>query len=71
MIDSKLTERQCNILNAVMKSPTITGQQMSEMLSVSQRAIERDLSYLQNNGILKHEGKVNDGAWVIMKNCTN
>jgi ATP-dependent DNA helicase RecG len=71
MIDSKLTERQCNILNAVMKSPTITGQQMSEMLSVSQRAIERDLSYLQNNGILKYEGKVNDGAWVIMKNCTN
>jgi ATP-dependent DNA helicase RecG len=71
MIDSKLTERQCNILNTVMKSPTITGQQMSEMLSVSQRAIERDLSYLQNNGILKHEGKVNDGAWVIMKNSTN
>jgi ATP-dependent DNA helicase RecG len=40
---------------------------MSEMLSVSQRTIERDLSYLQNNGILKHEGKVNNGAWVILK----
>jgi DeoR/GlpR family transcriptional regulator of sugar metabolism len=41
---------------------------MSETLSVSQRTIERDLSYLQNNGILMHEGKVNDGAWVIVKN---
>jgi ATP-dependent DNA helicase RecG len=69
--DGKLTERQRNILNAVMKYPTITGRQMSEMLSVSQRTIERDLSYLQNSGILKHEGKVNDGAWVIMKNSTN
>jgi predicted DNA-binding transcriptional regulator YafY len=25
-------------------------------MSVSQRTIERDLSYLQNHGILKHEG---------------
>jgi ATP-dependent DNA helicase RecG len=71
MTDSKLTERQRNILNAIMKYPTITGRQMSEMLSVSQRTIERDLSYLQNSGILKHEGKVNDGAWVILKNSIN
>jgi ATP-dependent DNA helicase RecG len=66
-IGSKLTERQCNILNIIKESPTISGRQMSEMLSVSQRTIERDLSYLQNNGILKHEGKVNNGAWVILK----
>jgi ATP-dependent DNA helicase RecG len=71
IIDSKLTERQRNILNTVMKYPTITGRQMSEMLSVSQRTIERDLSYLQNNGILRHEGKVNDGVWVILKNSIN
>jgi ATP-dependent DNA helicase RecG len=38
------------------------------MLSVSQRTIERDLSYLQNNGILKHEGRDNDGTWVITRN---
>jgi predicted HTH transcriptional regulator len=41
------------------------------MLSVSQRTIERDLSYLQNNGILKHEGSDKDGAWVILKNSIN
>ena len=38
---------------------------MAEMLSVSQRTIERDLSALQKIGILKHEGKDNDGKWVI------
>jgi ATP-dependent DNA helicase RecG len=65
---SKLTERQCNILNIIKESPTISGRQMSEMLSVSQRTIERDLSYLQNNGILKHEGRDNDGTWVITRN---
>jgi ATP-dependent DNA helicase RecG len=42
------------------------SETMSEILSVSQRTIERDISYLQNNGILKHVGKVNDGAWIIL-----
>ena len=40
---------------------------MSEILSVSQRTIERDLSAMQKIGILKHEGKDNDGIWIIFK----
>lgn len=39
---------------------------MSETLSVSQHAIERDLSELQTLGLLKHEGKDNDGVLVIL-----
>ena len=71
MSDTKLTERQYKILNLVKESPTITGKQMSETLSVSQRTIERDLSALQKKCILKHEGKDNDGVWVIVKNNVN
>ena len=63
--ETKLTERQQRILNLIKESPTITGKQMSEMLSVSQRTIERDLSAMQKFGILKHEGKDNDGVWVL------
>ena len=66
--ETKLTERQQKILNLIKESPTITGKQMSETLSVSQRTIERDLSALQKIGVLKHEGKDNDGVWVIVKN---
>ena len=64
--EMKLTERQQKILNLIRESPTTTGKQMSETLSVSQRTIERDLSALQKSGILKHEGKDNDGKWVIL-----
>ena len=64
---TKLTERQQKILNLIKESPTITGRKMSVMLSVSQRTIERDLSAMQKNGILKHEGKVNDGVWIVLK----
>ena len=66
MSETKLTERQQKILNLIKESPTITGKQMSETLSVSQRTIERDLSALQKVGVLKREGKDNDGVWVIV-----
>ena len=65
--ETKLTERQQKILNLIKESPTITGKQMSETLSVSQRTIERDLSALQKVGVLKHEGKDNDGVWVVLE----
>jgi ATP-dependent DNA helicase RecG len=64
MSETKLTEYQQKILNLIKESPTITGRQMSETLSVSQRTIERDLSALQKVGALKREGKDNDGKWV-------
>ena len=64
MSETKLTERQRKILELVKDSPTISARQMSETLSVSQRTIERDLSLLKKMGILKHEGKDNDGMWI-------
>ena len=64
--ETKLTKRQQKILNLIRESPTITGKQMSETLSVSQRTIERDLSAMQKIGVLKHEGKDNDGVWVLL-----
>ena len=69
--ETKLTERQQKILNLIKESPTITGKQMSETLSVSQRTIERDLSALQKIGVLKREGKDNDGTWVIYATSKN
>ena len=63
--ETKLTERQHKILNLIKESPTITGRQMSETLSVSQHTIERDLSALQKIGVLRHEGKDNDGVWIV------
>lgn len=39
---------------------------MSEILSVSQRTIERNLSVLQKLDVLKREGKDNDGVWIVI-----
>ena len=66
MSEKKLTARQQKILNLIKESPTITGKQMSEILSVSQRTIERDLAALQKIGVLKREGNDNDGLRVMV-----
>lgn len=64
--EMRLTGRQRKILRLINESPTITGKKMSEILSVSQRTIERDLSVLQKLDILKREGKDNDGVWIVI-----
>ncbi|WP_233569417.1 ATP-binding protein [Alloprevotella sp. OH1205_COT-284] len=65
MSETKLTDRQQKIIHIIKGSPTITGRRMSEMLLVSRRTIERDLSALQKLGVLMREGKDNDGVWII------
>ena len=65
MSETKLTERQQKMLNLIKESPTISAKQMSETLSVTTRTIERDLSMMKKAGVLKREGKDNDGVWII------
>lgn len=66
MSETKLTERQQKILNLIKESPTISAKQMSETLSVTTRTIERDLSFMKKAGVLKREGKDNNGVWIII-----
>ena len=65
MSEMKLTERQQEILNLIKSTPTISAKQMSETLSVTPRTIERDLSLMKKVGVLKREGKDNNGVWII------
>ena len=62
MSETNLTERQRFILSTIKANPFVTGKEMSETLSVTQRTIERDLAAMQKAGIIRHEGKVNAGV---------
>ena len=42
------------------------SEKMSEMDSITDRTIRRDLADLQNKGILKREGGRKNGEWVIV-----
>lgn len=62
----KLTERQKKIVNLIIQQPSVTAKNMSEILSVSSRTVERELSTLKDKGVLMREGKDNDGVWLVV-----
>lgn len=68
--ETRLTDRQRKMLNIFKKQPSISGRKMSEIMLVSQRTIERDISILQKKGFLKREGKDNDGVWIVIRQST-
>ena len=61
-----LSERQILISSLIKTNPKVSAKQMSEVLSVTTRTIERDLSIMQKAGIIRREGNVKTGIWVIL-----
>lgn len=66
MSEIKLTERQQYIISLIKNVPTITVKQMSEIMSVNKRTVERDLTHLKKIGKLMREGSNKDGIWVVI-----
>lgn len=60
----QLTDRQKKIRELVLKDPFISTQQMSVVLSVVKRTVERDLADLQKKGVLVREGNTSAGHWI-------
>ena len=63
----KLSDRQRNIISMIEENPFVTAKEMSVTMSVTKRTIERNLSVLQKARIIRHEGRVNSGVWVILE----
>lgn len=62
----ELTERQLLILDYIRQDETITRKDLSLKIKVSDATIKRELSFLQDNNVVKHEGGRKDGRWVIL-----
>lgn len=67
----KLSDRQEIIVSIIRSNPTVSAKQMSEILSVTSRTIERDLSAMQKAGIIRHEGTDNAGVWVVLEGLSS
>lgn len=63
----KLTERQEVITKLIGRDPMLSAKRMSEIMSVTQRTVERDLSVMQRLGIIRHEGNKRYGVWVVLQ----
>ena len=71
MSEIKLTARQRLIVAIIHSNPSVYAKQMSEILSVTSRTIERDLSAMQKVGIIRHEGTDNAGVWVVLEGLSS
>ncbi|MCM1170314.1 MAG: putative DNA binding domain-containing protein [Bacteroides sp.] len=61
----RLTERQRRILSLVTKYTDITAKRIADIMDVSQRTIERELSVLQKMGAIRRDGTTRTGVWQI------
>lgn len=60
-----LSERQVHILDLIRKEPTMTSSDLTHKLGVSQRTLMRELSALQDKGVITREGGKTYGKWII------
>jgi len=62
----QLSDRQKKICELILKDSFISAQQMSVVLSVVKRTVERDLADMQKKGVLVREGNTSAGRWIIL-----
>ena len=62
-----LTERQEKICKIIENNPFASSKQMSQVLSVDPRTVQRDLAVMQKKGVLIREGNTSAGRWIVNK----
>lgn len=62
----QLSERQTKMCKMMKENAYISSKQMSVVLSVVHRTIQRDLAALQKMGVLVREGNTSAGRWVLL-----
>ena len=66
MSQVQLTARQRHIIKLAKENPFVSAHDMSVVLSVVKRTIERDLADMQKKGVLIREGNTSAGHWVVI-----
>lgn len=62
-----LTERQLIIYSEIKKNLSHTAKSLARQIGLSQRTIEREISFLRKNGFIDKSTKENKSDWVILK----
>lgn len=67
----QLTERQKEIVRLIRNNDQISVADMSVVMSVVKRTLERELAKMQTMGIIAHEGNTSAGRWVVLIDMRN
>lgn len=61
---TKSREKNISILNG---HPEYSARKISELIGISSKAVEKHLSRLKAEGLLKREGPDKGGKWVVLQ----
>jgi ATP-dependent DNA helicase RecG len=60
-------KRREMILKALSLNPTLTAEELAEILSVTIKTIRRDITILKDNGCIRREGSRKTGYWEVIE----
>ncbi|MGM9813471.1 MAG: RNA-binding domain-containing protein [Candidatus Enteromonas sp.] len=61
--DARLTPNRIRIISEIRNNPKITSSQLASILGISTTAIEKNISYLKDNGYVERIGSNKTGYW--------
>lgn len=65
--EKKLNDTQQKILAEMRKNSQITQPQLMEILNIGKTAVQKNITYLRENGYIKREGANKNGIWKVLK----
>lgn len=66
-VGSKLVENQLKIVFLILEDEKISKNRMSEILNISDTAVDKNISKLKNLGIIKRVGFAKGGHWEVIE----
>lgn len=70
-VAGKLTARQKRILSLIRENHKISASKIAEILLITSRTTQRDLTVLKEKNIIKRVGPDKGGHWEILENEEN
>lgn len=64
----KLSSRQLEILNMIKGNPLLSAVQISSLMNINVRTVQRDLKRLKDLGFISREGADRGGKWKLKNN---
>ena len=65
--EMELTQRQLVIYNKIKEDTSLSAKGLARLIGISQRTVEREISYLRNNGFIDKATRNNNSDWVVLK----
>lgn len=65
-LGEKLGENRMTIIRCLIQNSSISTRRLAELLGMSTTAMEKNIKWLKENGIIRHVGPAKGGRWEVI-----